>query len=324
VIYFFKRYWLVLIGSVMLLPLLFMSFFGDYLPFVDKDLEEILYLWDDNHNPVTPAFAPSEDFLLGTDRTGKDMLSLIVIGAKETLLLVFMITVIRYVLAIPLAYLAHKRIHFFHFHWNIPFLSFKAKGSFGVQHLVNWLNGTFTFIPTIIIILLIATLPPLLTIDERPIVLMFIIATVEIGRVANMIKIEFDQIASKEFIEGGIAVGVSPLRLLYKYYLPFLYEKLLISMVADFGKVMFLLGQLGFIGVFLSQELIQEDPGRFILVNDSITWPTFFMNAFRDIRSAIWIPFYPALAITYSIFTFNVLAQGLQHVFNTRERHLKG
>jgi peptide/nickel transport system permease protein len=235
-----------------------------------------------------------------------------------------MITIIRYVLAIPLAYCAHKKMTIFNYELNIPFANFTHLGTFGVQNLVNWLNGTFTFIPTIIIIMLLATLPPILTIDERPIILMFVIATVELGRVANMIKIEFDEISSREFIQGGISIGASSFRLLYKYYLPFLYEKLLISMVSDFGKVMFLIGQLGFIGIFLSQELIQEDPGRFKLVNDSITWPTFFMNAFRDIRAAIWIPFYPALAITYSIFTFNVLAQGLQNVFKVKGSYLKG
>lgn len=280
----------------MLLLLLFVAFFGQYLPFIDTATQERLYIWTDDKVPLAPPYPPSDEFLFGTDRLGKDILSLLVMGAKETLLIIVLVTIIRYVLAVPLAYLAHKRM-------------------FGSQTLVNWLNGTLSYIPTIIIIILLATLPPILTIKARPFVLMLLLAIVELGRVANLIKLEFDVLSTREYIQGGISVGASPIRLISKYYLPFLYEKLLINMVADLGKVMFLLGQLGFIGIFISQDLVQVDPGMFELINNSITWPTLFMEAFRDIRAAVWIPFFPALIITYSILTFNVLAQGLNNLF---------
>lgn len=293
---FIKKYSLFLLGSVMLILLLWVTFFGEHLSIVDRGLKETEYIWNEKHIPVAPPFAPSEDFILGSDRLGRDMLSLIVIGAKETLFIVVMVTIIRYALAAPLAYLAYKRI-------------------LGSQSIVKWLNWALAYIPTIILIVLFATLPPILTIEIRPFILMFLIATVELGRVAQLITLEFEALSTREFIQGGIAVGASSFRLLRRYYLPFLYEKLLINMVTDLGKVMFLLGQLGFIGIFLSQELIQVDPGKFELVNQSITWPTFFMNSFRDIRGPIWIPFYPAVAITYTILTFNVLAQGLQNLF---------
>jgi peptide/nickel transport system permease protein len=279
----------------MLFLLLFFTFFGEYLPFVDSELKDLKYIWNEDKIPIAPPFEPSDRFIFGTDRMGRDLLSLVIIGAKETLLTVVLITLIRYLLAIPLAYFAHKKM-------------------LGAVGLVKILNGTFAYIPTIIIIVLVVTLPPLLTIDSRNLIILFILATVELGRVANMIKIEFESISTKEFINGGISVGVSSFRLLYKYYLPFVYQKLLINMVTDLGKVMFLIGQLGFLGIFLSQELTQFEVTDFGITNNSITWPTFFMNSFKDIRSAIWIPFFPALAITYSILTFNVLAQGLQNL----------
>lgn len=293
---YMKKYSLFLLGSVMFLFLLGLAFFGEYLPMVDSQLKETTYIWNEKHIPVAPPYAPSENFILGSDRLGRDMLSLLIMGAKETLLFVVFITIIRYALAIPLAYLAYKR-------------------TVGAQILINWLNGALAYIPTIIVIVLFATLPPILTIDARPLIMMLLLASVELGRVAKMFKLEFEHLSTMEFIQGGISVGASSFRLLRKYYLPFLYDKLLVNMVTDLGKVMFLVGQLGFIGIFLSQELVQVDPGKFEIVNQSITWPTFFMNSFRDIRGAIWIPFYPALAITYSILTFNVLAKGLHNLF---------
>lgn len=280
-------------GFFLLLILLMFTFFGRYLPFIDEDLTEVEYVWDSNHVPVIPPFPPSSDHILGTDTLGRDVLSLLVIGAKETLILVILITIIRYGLAIPFAYFAHKK-------------------KFGMQNVLHWLNMFLSYIPTIILVILIVTIPPLLTIEIRPVILMFVIAFLEVGRVAEWLKLEFDELASKEYMISGVSIGISPIRLLNKYYMPFVYGKLLVNLITDFGKVMFLLGQLGFIGIFLSQQLVQTDPGRFVFLNDSITWPALFINAFADIRGPIWIPFYAALCITYTIFTFNLIARGVQ------------
>ncbi|GIN64141.1 hypothetical protein J27TS8_41340 [Robertmurraya siralis] len=296
VLNFCKKNLVLTIGSIMLCFLLFMTFFGEYLPFIDGELQEIDYLWDENKIPVAPPYEPSAQFPLGTDRDGRDMLSLIVMGAKETLLIILSITLIRYLLAIPLAYFAHRQ-------W------------LGANALLNGLNGFLSYVPTIIVVILLVTIPPLIMSAFRPYFVVLIIAAMEIGRVADMIKLEFHQISKKEFVTSGNSLGVSPFRLFKKYYLPFIYSKLLISIVGDLGKVMFLLGQLGFLGVFVAQVFVQVDAGVFTFENTSNSWPTFLSNAFKDIRGPVWIVFYPALAMTYVIFTFNMLGHGLQKIF---------
>jgi peptide/nickel transport system permease protein len=290
--FFIKKHFVFCLGSLMLSSLLFITFIGPYLPFIDSSIKETQYIWI-GKVPTAPPYPPSKDYIFGSDRLGRDMASLLVMGAKETLLYVVLITLIRYLLAIPLAFLAHKKI------W-------------GARAVLHFLNGYFSYIPSIIIFVLIATLPPLLTLHSRSFLLMVILAFIETGRVAAMLKDEFDHVSSQYFIQGGIAIGASSFRMLRIYYLPFLYDKILISIITDMGKVMFLLGQVGFIGIFLSQKLLQVDAGIFKLINNSIAWPDFFDNAFNDIRGRIWIVFYPALAITYTIFTFNIFAQGLQ------------
>jgi ABC-type dipeptide/oligopeptide/nickel transport system permease subunit/AAA+ superfamily predicted ATPase len=293
-----KKNYLFSIGSIMLASLIFIAFFGRYLPFIDSSVKETKYIWIKNI-PYGPPYHPSERFIFGSDRDGRDILSLIVMGAKGTLLYVVLITLIRYSLAIPLAFLAHKQ------KWGAPVV-------------LKVLNGYFSYIPSIILFVLIATLPPILTSHSRPFILMLFLALMETGRAAYMIKAEFDILSAKEFMKGGISIGASPFRMLRYYYLPFIYEKLIINMITDMGKVMFLLGQVGFIGIFLSQKLVQVNIGRFDFISTTLTWPALFAEAFRDIRAAIWIPFFPALAITYSIFTFNIFAQGLQKLLNER------
>lgn len=295
---FIRKNPVLLIGSLMLFSLLFFTFVGPYLSFIDSETKQTKYIWKDNI-PWGPPFTPSKDYIFGSDRLGRDIASLLVMGAKETLFIVVMISIIRYTLAIPLAFLAHKQ-------------------NKAAQAILHFLNGYFAYVPSIVVFVLIATLPPILTIESRPLILMLFIAIMEIGRAADMIKGEFDSLSAKEFILGGISIGASPFRMLMKYYLPFLYDKIIVGMIADMGKVMFLLGQVGFIGIYLAQELLQINPGVFVLSNKSMIWPVMFGNAFNDLRSAIWIVFYPALVITYSIFAFNLFAQGLQNLLGTK------
>lgn len=291
--HFIIKHFTFIVGLVMLVILLFVAFFGEYLPGIDRELKETDYIWNEQKIPLAPPYEPSDAYPFGSDRAGRDLLSLIVIGAKETLMIVLAITVIRYILAIPLGYFAHKK-------------------RFGMNLLLNWLNGFLSYIPTIIIVLLLVTLPPLLVSDFRPFYFILIIALLEVGRVAEMFKLEFNDISTKEFITSANSIGLSSFRMLGKYYMPFLYRKLSISIVGDLGKSMFLLGQVGFLGVFISQVLVQVDAGVFIFQNTSLAWPMHLLNSFKDIRSAIWIPFYPSLAIVYVILTFNVLSVGLQ------------
>lgn len=294
---------LFVLGLMMVLILVFITFFGHTLSIVDEDLKEILYIWNEENIPIPPPYPPSDQHLIGTDRDGRDMLSILVIGAKETLGIVVLVTVLRYLIALPLSFLAHKRF-------------------VGAQLLLNWLNGLLSYVPTIILVVLLAMIPPILFTEARPYYLILIIAVVEVGRAADMIKLEFDDLSSREFMLSGIAGGAKPFTLFKSYYLPFLYGKILIYMITDLGRVMFLLGQLGFIGIFISQSLLQVEIGVFEIINDSYSWPMLLMDAFRDIRGPIWIPFFAAFAMTYSIFTFNLFAQGLQNLFQKKERYI--
>ncbi|WP_409304043.1 ABC transporter permease [Peribacillus sp. SCS-155] len=296
--FFVKKNPVLLLGILMMLTLFFIAFFGRYLPMVDEDLHTIDYIWTEDKIPLAPPYAPSANHPFGTDREGRDLLSLIVIGAKHTLLVVLLITAIRYIVAVPLGYLAHRRIK-------------------GVALLVQWLDGFLSYVPSIIIVMLLSSLPPILTTDLRPVYLVLVIAFVETGRAAQMFKFELDELSTKDFITGGNAIGASPFRLLKSYYLPYLYDKLIVNMVTDTARVMFMLGQLAFLEIFISQALTYVEP-NWELLSDTAAWPNLLVNTFNDIRSATWIPFYPALAMTYAIIGFNALAQGLQNLFKSR------
>src|SRR5690625_1799556 len=120
----------------------------------------------------------------------------------------------------------------------------------------------------------------------------------------------------------GQAIGAGPFKLFRSYYLPFLFEKIAVYVITDLGKVMFLLGQLGIIDIFISQKLVQVEIGMFEIRNESVSWPMLLANAYKDIRGPVWIPFFPALAMTITIVMFNMIAQGMRQVPQKKNMYL--
>ncbi|WP_279401469.1 hypothetical protein [Piscibacillus salipiscarius] len=63
--------------------LLLITFVGPQLPWIDQELEETQYVWSDDGIPIPPPYEPNGQYWLGSDHDGRDLLSLIVMGAKE-------------------------------------------------------------------------------------------------------------------------------------------------------------------------------------------------------------------------------------------------
>lgn len=281
--------------------LAFFTFFGHYLPFVDTELKAERVIFPGPGKIISAPFPPSEKFPLGSDRDGRDLLSLLVIGAKDTFTLIFSIVIIRYIISIPLGLLGMR---------NKGFISW----------LIKWWNQVFSSFPIIFTIALALTLPFLLLHEHRFYLTIIIIALIEVGRVSLIIQQEANSISKKTYIEAGITVGVSPLKMMTSYYLPNLFPSIIVNFFIDAGRVSILIGQLAIINIFLSQELVQQAAGASEFVNKSFDWSTLIREARRDLMTAFWIPFYPMLAIVVSTLTFNLLGEGIRQHFN---RHLQ-
>src|SRR5574342_781588 len=101
------------IGLLILSFLLIIAFSAPYLPFVDTSLKEQVMRQKEDGAYELPPFAPSKEYPIGSDASGVDLLSKVLLGTKETLLTILAIALIRYIFAIPLA-LASFYSQFFH------------------------------------------------------------------------------------------------------------------------------------------------------------------------------------------------------------------
>lgn len=288
------------IGLFMAGIIAFFTIFGPSLSFVDTELKKERVLFPGPGKIVVAPFPPSENFPLGSDRDGRDLLSLIIVGAKDTFILIFLIVMIRYTFAIPLGLLGMR---------NKGFISWMNK----------WWNQLFSSFPIIFTIALALTMPFLLFHEQRYYWTIVIIAFVEVGRVSMIIQQEAYTLSKKTFIEAGITIGIRPIKMMTSHYLPNLFPSIIVNFFIDAGRVSILIGQLAIINVFLSQELVQLFYGYSEIVNTSFDWATLIREARRDAVTAFWIPFYPMLAIVLTTLTFNMLGEGIRQHFN---RHI--
>ncbi|SDX48702.1 peptide/nickel transport system permease protein [Paenibacillus sp. PDC88] len=291
----------LLIGSILLGLLLFVMFIGPHLPFIDKNLSQERYRMDAFNKLELPAFEASEKNWIGTDKKGVDNLSKIVIAAKETIFIVIIITLIRYIIAIPLGLLSCKKKGFFH-------------------HVINALNQCFSFLPPVFATALLLAIPFLLFTDLRLLWSILILAVVEAGRVAYTIQQQANQLSRESYMEAGIALGLSSRTLVKNYYIPALLPELIVNFCIDLGKVMLLIGQLSIISIFLSHEWREVDYYTNEFVQTGLNWAALLASHRHEIfRSQFGFVFYPAFAMMFTIVTFNLLGEGLRrHYQSTR------
>lgn len=291
----------LMIGVVIVLGLFLMVLFGPVWaptnPYVGG--QHIVPHYDvERGEYVRPPLAPSPEFLLGTDQWGTDLLSLLMHGARNTLVACAFITMVRVVLGLALGAFAG---------WN--------EGQTSDQ-LIMGLIVVITSVP-----MLISSMIMIYALDIRKGLPVFIIALSVIGwaEIAQYIRSEFLILRKMPYIEGARAVGLSGLAIAVRHVLPNILPQLLVISFLEMGAVMMLMGELGFVGVFIgggSRMLVGDYMGGrevFTLV-EVPEWGAMLADGFRYLRSKPFVVFPPAMAFFVSVIGFNALGEGLRRL----------
>ncbi|MGM8214900.1 ABC transporter permease [Bacillaceae bacterium W0354] len=301
-----QRNWHLIFGVAFLAFIAFISIFGPHFPNLKPELESVKALINDDGSIRRLPFSPSLEYPLGTDRTGGDMLSRLIIGLNEVLVIILGITFVRYLISIPLGFMSYY---------------YKA---------ANWVleiwNKFFSFVPSIFMIIIVLNIPYIYYAPNRYIWIIIIIALLEVGRVAEVTRSQVETIAQKEYITAAIASGTSEGKLFRKYYFPALLPELAINMILDFSRNLFVIGQLGIIQIFISYKTKWNfenlEYGRVYQSYDDVnSWPIFLQNIGEDIWLSEWIPLATCGAIVFLVLGFFVFAEGLRKHFNKRQSY---
>ncbi|WP_422122494.1 ABC transporter permease subunit [Planococcus sp. X10-3] len=282
---------------------LFIIAFGPHLPMVHESSEPVLPYRDSDGLLMPPPYPPSEDFLIGSNRKGQDLFTILMIGARETFLIIGTIVLLRIALALM--------------------LGISAFYSRSADYAMRTWNSLFSFLPTIFIVLIILAIPFIMFAEHRSFWVVIVLAVIESGRVAAVLNTSMHDLKKRTFMEAAIVNGGTPWSMFRRYYWPALRGDVLTAVSAEMSRTMFLIAQLGVIGVFITQEFMSQLDRSYLAIDRSNSWPTLFETLRHDVYSAQWIPVAALGAISFTMIGFYFLAEGLRERKNIQMRKLQ-
>ncbi|MDX1418262.1 MAG: ABC transporter permease subunit, partial [Candidatus Promineifilaceae bacterium] len=205
------------------------------------------------HNPYTtqglvtvdgqltrPPLPPGDVYRWGTDALGRDMQSLILSGAQQTIALVIIVVVARFVLGVLLGAIAG---------WN---------NGRGIDRAILGLAEIIAAFPNLLLAMIL-----ILALGIRQGMSTFLIALGFIGwgEIMQYVRSKVTALRSEQFVESAVASGASTPRILNTHIMPNLFGALVSLVALEMGAVLMLLGELGFLSIFVGGGSMIELPG---------------------------------------------------------------
>lgn len=225
---------------------------------------------------------PSWTHWLGTDESGRDLLSRVIWGARASLMAGVVSITIALSLGVPIGLLAGYR------------------GGL-VDALISRITDAMLACPNLILaIALAAFLGPSLT-----------NAMIAIGITATpiFVRLTRGQVLSvkvEDYVEAARAVGNPAWRIAVKHILPNILPALLVQATLSIAAAIIAEASLSFLG------LGQQPPAP--------SWGSMLNTAQRFLTQAPWMAIFPGLAIFLSVLSFNLFGDGLRDALDPRER----
>lgn len=292
----------LLTGSIILMLLLSMivapGIFTKYNPYATETLKS--YSEDNgNFRFMTPPFEPDERHVLGTDEMGRDMISLIVYGARLTIGLSVVVVLFRFILSLFVGIAA-------------GFGNPLAQGAIRLSNII------FNFVPPLIICIMILSIRFFESLPKEISFWMFVFMLTIVGwaRVAEVVQARSEEILKQDFIRGEISIGKSRGMIAITNVVPHIAAEMTVMAFMEIAIVLGLLMQLGAFKIFLGNLRIIEDTEGGNIVSKPMSfepeWAAMIGASKTYLRSAPWLVFSPAIAFFISILGFNMFGEGLR------------
>lgn len=223
---------------------------------------------------------PSSAHILGTDELGRDVFSRILTGTRVSLkVAVFVLT-----FAVVFGTLVGA-----------------ISGFYGgiVDEILMRFTDMFLAFPALILAIAIAS-----TIGRSLTNTMIALSTVFWPWYARLVRGQVLSIRERDYVDAARSLGMSSWRLMLRHILPNAWAVVIIQVTLDVGYAILATSSLSFIG------LGAQPP--------SPEWGTMLATARNYLRDAWWYTTFPGLALTLTVFAFNVLGDGLQEALDPR------
>ncbi len=291
----------LLFGSLIIGAIFFLVVFGPGVATMDPYLGGRAGVSYHEGKLLVPPYPPSPGYPLGTDPFGQDLLSLILMGARNTLVLATFVAMARLIVGLFLGSLAG---------WY--------EGTLFDRSVMGLIEGSASF-PALLsgMILIFA-----LGIRRGMIVFIAALCLVGWGEIAQQVRGQFALLKRKPFIEGARAVGLSDLEIMVRHVLPNILPSLIVITPLEMGAVLMLIGELGFLEVYIGGGI--DRAGDLCLTPSCVIpniaeWGSMLGAYRRYLYSHPVMMLAPATAFFVAVLGFNLLGEGLRRVVERRE-----
>jgi len=230
-----------------------------------------------------PFLEPLTDYLLGTDQLGRDLGVGLLYGARVTLQIGLISTLIAIFLGLTIGGTA---------------------GYFGgwIDTLLMRITEIFQTIPFFLFaILLVAILKPTLG------SVIFAIAVVSWPPMARLVRSEFLSIRNREFVQACIVMGMGHWQIIFKHVLPNTLSPIIVTGSLMVATAILIESGLSFLGL--------TDP-------NVMSWGFIIGSGRSVLRTAWWVCAMPGIAILLTVMAINLVGEGLNDALNPRLKNI--
>lgn len=237
--------------------------------------------YDPTHAAMKDAFLePGAQHLFGTDKLGRDCFSRVLYGARASLTGVLVLVASVFVVGTTMGVVS---------------------GYFGgkVDMVIMRISDMMISFPGMILAIAIAGIMGGSLVNA-----VFALTIVSWTKYARLSRSMVLKVKRRDFVEAAIVNGGTPGHILWVHILPNILPMMVITAAADIGALMMELAGLSFLG-FGSQPPAPE-------------WGLMLNEGRQQLQTALWLMFFPGLAIFVTVVVFNLWGDNLRDVLDPR------
>jgi len=242
-------------------------------------LAGLLYPGDPFAMVGKPFQPPLSEYPLGTDMLGRDLLAGILHGARTTLLVGALATLIATLVGVAIGGLA---------------------GYFG-GHLDNFLMRLTELFQTIPFFLFAILLVAVMGASVGSVIIA--IAVVSWPPMARLVRGEFMSMRNREFVQACVSLGMGHTRIIFLHILPNTLSSIIVTGSLMVATAILIESGLSFLG--LSDA-------------NAMSWGFIIGSGRTVLRTAWWICAMPGMAILLTVMSINLVGDGLNDALNPR------
>ncbi|MGM7701352.1 hypothetical protein ACSVDE_06465 [Pseudalkalibacillus sp. Hm43] len=296
--------WIVFsfIGLTVLLTLSF-----GYEAWLKYDGERVTILYDEEGLPYDSApFEPSLEYPLGSDNLGENYLYRVIDGAKYTIALAAIISLIQMILSFFggfLLYLSPKKAR----------LTFD--GLFDTLHYAPFVIFIYLLVGPVLVIFTWSY-----TLETKIVFPAVVIIFLSVPVLSNLIAKELEQVYKVEFIQNAPTLGGGVFHIFRKHVSRFLVPKMFVLFLQQISTVLIIFVHLGILQVFIggseTYKMDERIEGKeVVIITESFTmsneWGGLIGKYWSEYMFNPMLVFGPILGFSFVILMMNLLVHGL-------------